>query len=166
MNPLIQAIKNNNPHQLKLLLDVGHDPNKEVADEEFLRLKIDPLSIAPSNNIGYAEVLLKAGVNLKTIINPVIFVPPLMHAAHSNLPVTAQLLIEHGADLNYCNDLNITSLIEASKNSAMEVAKLLLENGADTHVVEWEGYTALEHAKQRRNTELILEIGKYPNTQK
>ena len=73
MNPLIRAIENNNINQLKLLLDLGHDPNKEVADEKFPWLKIDPLAKAYSaNNIGCAEILLKAGANPKTIINTVI----------------------------------------------------------------------------------------------
>ncbi len=73
MNPLVQAIENNNIHQLKLLLDLGHDPNKETANENFPWLKSDPLSKAHSaNNIGCAEVLLKAGANPKTIINGVI----------------------------------------------------------------------------------------------
>ncbi len=74
-----------------------------------------------------------------------------MHAANNNLPETAQLLIEHGAEVNYCNDLNITPLIEAAKNNVNEVALLLLEHGADIETTDWEGLIALDHAKQRNN---------------
>lgn len=73
MNPLIQAIKNNSPHQLKLLLDLGHDPNKKTAQEDYPWFTTSPLSEAHSeNNLGCAEVLLNAGANPNTIINSVI----------------------------------------------------------------------------------------------
>lgn len=46
MNLLIQAIKNNNQNRLKLLLDLGHDPNIGIFVDEFQREKKTPLWVA------------------------------------------------------------------------------------------------------------------------
>ncbi len=52
MNPLLQAIENNNPNQLKLLLDLGHDPNKPITDEKHTwAIRQWPLLIAIAKKI-------------------------------------------------------------------------------------------------------------------
>ena len=113
---------------------------------------------------GMANFLIKVGIDVNIVDDN--NASPMLYAAHNNLHETSKLLIENGADVNYCNDINITPLIEAAKNNATEVAFLLLENGADIHIVDWEGFTALDHAKQRENKKLIVEIEKYLNNKK
>ena len=94
---------------------------------------------------------------------------PLHYASqHGHLKV-AQLLLEHGADVNSKDDRSVTPLHALSWGSGnLEVAQLLLERGADPNVrSSITGriplYVALEHGRLGL-AQLLLKHGADPNT--
>ena len=73
MNPLIQAIKNKNFHQLRLLIELGHDVNvKDDAGDSLLHIAIE------SNiSIDLIRLIIESGADVnaedKYGITPLLF---------------------------------------------------------------------------------------------
>ncbi len=64
MNPLIEAIKNNNPNQLKLLIELGYDMNvKDEYGDTLLHLA------AARNAVDCAKVSIGKGMDLRITIH-------------------------------------------------------------------------------------------------
>ncbi|KAI9927582.1 hypothetical protein AWENTII_006412 [Aspergillus wentii] len=93
-------------------------------------------------------------------------------ACRGNMEI-AQLLLQHGADVNGRiltegnNHALITPLHAAAKDSRMEMAKMLLASGASIDEVSSDGMTALDHAISRQDTEMtvfLLDSGAKPES--
>ena len=67
------------------------------------------------------------------------------------------LLIEFGAIVNQTNSTGATALhcVACSNSPVTRVAEILIECGASLEMKTREGYTALEFAKKRKNTDLV-----------
>ena len=72
----------------------------------------------------------------------------LHYAAFFDGPETAQLLVEHGADVNAFadNELGVHPLNSAAAAGQREVAAILLEHGADPNAPTRLGFTPLDAA--------------------
>ena len=69
---------------------------------------------------------------------------PLTIASRKNYTNIVQLLIEHGADINYrLTVTGATALIIASEHGHTDIVRILLEKGADTRIESANGDTAL-----------------------
>ena len=66
-------------------------------------------------------------------------------AALGYLPI-AQLLLDHGADINAPNDWGDTALIDASRSGNVAIVKLLVSRGADVNADD-DGMTALGYVE-------------------
>lgn len=77
----------------------------------------------------------------------------LHYSAERNNPDIAQLLIEHGADLNLPNNYGRTPMHLAALYKSVKVAEVLLDAGADFETKDQWGETPL---RQALNTEQIL----------
>ena len=88
--------------------------------------------------------LLEAGANPNAIGGPAYYTA-LHFAAYRNDAETAQLLIRHGADVNYCAPAANTALHLAVYMGAKDVAYILLKAGADPKA----GNCVIELARQR-----------------
>ncbi len=71
---------------------------------------------------------------------------PLLHAVHTNQLATAEVLLEHGADVNRGGPDGTTPLMMAAGYGRDEMVMLLLRHGADVHRVSRDGSTALGFA--------------------
>jgi len=74
----------------------------------------------------------------------------LHYAAFFDGPETAQLLVEHGADVNAFadNELGVHPLNSAAAAGRVDVAAVLLEQGADPNAQTRRGFTALDAARE------------------
>ncbi len=68
---------------------------------------------------------------------------PLMGAVESANDGLVQLLIEHGAHINYANIMGNTALRLAVNGGLTNIAQLLIEHGADINAIDHLGYTPL-----------------------
>lgn len=80
-------------------------------------------------------------------VNQSTTISPLMMATTRGYLEIAELLIKHGANVNYVNssDQN-TPLIKAAERGHLDIIKLLLKNGANFRMENCLGRTAVEEA--------------------
>lgn len=163
MNPLIQAIERNNPNQLKLLLDLGHDPNVKLSIQHkfYYRKNKTPLWFAFENkNMQCAQILLNSGANPNAIMENVV----------SSLDYDwCELILDYGANPNaifhkskshphYHHDFNFpeTPLHYFAEKNKIELIELLILYGADIHLeIYREGKTPMISAINSKSVEAI-----------
>ena len=82
----------------------------------------------------------------------------LVFAAREGDLETAQVLLDHGADINQTTQYGWTALLTATQNRNYVLASYLLERGADPNIANKGGWTPLYIATDNRN----IEGGDYP----
>src|SRR5690606_31950656 len=144
---------NNDIEAASRLIAAGADVNARDTIED------SPYLVAGAH--GRVEILrltLANGANLKSVnrFGGTALIP----AAEKGHPEAVALLIEAGVDLDHVNRLGWTALLEAviltdGGPTAQLVVKLLLDAGADQTIPDFDGKTALDHAKMRRFPEIV-----------
>jgi ankyrin repeat protein len=72
----------------------------------------------------------------------------LLHlAANSRMPAILQLLVSHGAEVDWQNEEGMSALHVAAMWGNVAAVRLLLDSGADPVVVDEEDRTPLDHAQ-------------------
>ena len=66
-----------------------------------------------------------------------------------------QFLLNHGAEVNACDDEGCTALMYASRRGSIQLVQILLDNGAHLEAQDEKGKTALAFACCSRSTELV-----------
>lgn len=179
---LIQAVKDRDLSQVRVLLDSGVDVNQSEADGsgalhwsvhrdslEITRLLLDagsdintknryevaPLSLAANNgNTEMIAMLLEAGAFPNTAMaeNETV----LMTAARTGIVESVALLIDAGANVNAREDWRGQSaLMWAAGEGNLEVTNLLIEKGADISARSNRGFTPLLFAAREGKTEIV-----------
>lgn len=147
---LIQAIRENNVEEVKILLENGVDVNKED------KVGITPLiQAAMGENIEIVKLLVTNGADVN--INTERFGSALSAAASAGNMETIEYLIEKKADLNLQDRDGRTALMMAIYTSHPKIAKLLIDSGADVNIKAssdrpssmYSGWTALMLAAMR-----------------
>lgn len=160
--PLYRAADKGFNSVVQVLLAHGADPNARAKDGAT------PLHTAMGQRaIIDALIARKANVNAAEDDGTT----PLHIAAARGLDSIAQLLIEHGAQVDAKDKLNKTPLARAVEQMQIPTAKLLLANKADPNVQFYQdkgldSENLLHLAASRRNlpmTELLLQNGAKPN---
>lgn len=172
---LIHAVINNNLDVTKLLLDVYPD-NIDIPDST----KNTPLLYAVADgNIEMTKLFLEKGayVSDNTLFlviqrddepllellldykaNPNIFISPhtpLMYAAANDKYNMCEMLLEHGADVNFANDNGMTAILYACKNGSVELVNLLVYYGALIFDSDNRGQDCLMKAAQGNNVQVM-----------
>ncbi len=71
---------------------------------------------------------------------------------------TAELLIEHGADVNARTDTENTPLHLASAHGPANFVRLLLDRGAEVNAVDQDGMTPLHYAARAQTLEIVVSL--------
>jgi len=88
----------------------------------------------------------------------------LILAADSGNQEIVDLLLDNGANVNYCSDTGETPLAAACFNGSIELVKLLLEKGANIEHVDRFGVSILDNA--RDHPELVIFLKNFQNQKK
>jgi len=137
-NYFIENTKEENNEELKKLLD--------ITQTEF----------SSENEILAAQAILAgADANLQIGTNPTN--PVLIESIKNRHNKLAQLLIEHGADINGANNQGDTPLIVAVKDSP-DIVKILLEYEADPNIPNKSRQTPLMFAALNMNEKITQQL--------
>jgi Ankyrin repeats (3 copies) len=154
---------------------------KSISDREKLIKKLAPVNLydahrarlikaldAQLDNLNYpkkgsspdhAGMIQSAKDVLRNSANPNIVMgndtPLIIDAANRNDTQLIELLLENGADVNFCDSLGKTALMVASRNASVDLMNTLLQAGASVHQTDSGGYTALAHAVLKSHKEAV-----------
>jgi ankyrin repeat protein len=127
---------------VQLLLKYKADPNDSQTDGQSLLF-----SALSHTNI--LEALLDAGAKVDPVSTDDYQWTPLCVAANKNIAPAVEILLQHGANPNVCNQNGSTPLHWAAYHLAdSKVFELLLANKADPNVRDTEGNTPLNRIKR------------------
>jgi ankyrin repeat protein len=88
---------------------------------------------------------------------------PLIFAVRGSHVDIVRFLLDSGAKVDVqSKKQGMTALIAAAAVGNVEVVKLLLEHGADKELVQWNGWSALDRARQFEHPEIIVLLGGEP----
>lgn len=120
---------------------------------------------ARCNHIQVAELLISKGaeVNVANLEEETIDIrcskSPLMAAVQHGHDEMTRLLISHGSDPNYADQLTgWTPLMLAASNGHKTAVSILLKNAADCNLVNNCGHTALDIARKMRRKDIENEL--------
>lgn len=140
---------------VKLLLDAGADPNAKT-DANFTPI----MAAARSQNSALISLLIDQSADVSAV--DIHGHTPLMcllseagvsQAAQQNCVRT---LIRAGATINARSESGSTALMKAAWFGLDEAVRVLLECGADASLVDNTNRTALEIAKQRQHSQIVM----------
>lgn len=164
--PLMHAAYRNHVPSVETL--AAHGANLEAESPEGQTA----LTIALSHRKFWsAQALVKAGANVNHAASYEGMTPLMMvtlqdksktRAAHVMSGVEpvemAEILLEHGAEVNAETYDGVTALMLAAGNNNSAIIALLLQNGANLNARDDGGDTALEIAKELRNPEAVTTL--------
>jgi ankyrin repeat domain-containing protein 17 len=110
---------------------------------------------------GVLHLLIQYGVDINDATRKPFYFTPLQWASYKGCMDVAQILMEHGAEINAVSSEG-TPLYHASKTGRLEIVQLLLEHEADVHIRAPGCKTPFEAATDGGHTQisqLLLEYG-------
>ncbi len=182
--PLHQAIRNQEPDLVGLLLDAGarleaRDASgwtalmkaawaNDAGSVGRLLAKRAPVDTVSSDgwsalelavsyaDVGVVQALLDKGANVRRA-NPTGFTPVMFAVARDD-PAILEAVLARGAEVNHANQAGVTALMLAAAAGREAVAKRLLAAGADPSARNREGKTAADLAQARGDTALARRL--------
>ena len=160
VTPLVAALAGEHFQTARILYDNGANPNVRGHVEST------PLhSAAWYGQLQMIKVLLgyKADVDARTEdgLTPLHFISglPGNRVFPQLLGSVARVLLEHGADVNACDNRNSTPLHQAVRTKRVEVVRVLLEHGASVDAEDGEGRTPFQVTMDPDIIKLLSEHG-------
>lgn len=160
--PLTLAVSIGNIDVIRLLIHYGANVNPLVSGDSRSPL----MEAIEKKRIRIAELLIKAGanVNAQNEAGTVLY-----YAALNGSVSGIELLIDAGADMDYCPDMSLSPLQRATLGGNIEACKTLLERGAKVDQKSCWGMTALHYATENNWIEiasLLVSHGANPEEKK
>ena len=172
--PLMHASWNGHIDVVNLLLAKGANVNGRGPNMQSALIRAADHS-DDEDALAVVQALLAADITMYTVdVGSHENESALSNASrHGNLAVV-QALLDHGADVNTCDDCwCTTALIEATRNGRLAVVKALLDKGADVSIAEVadldnaeEAETALIIAERLGETEIKKALEQHQGTSK
>jgi len=115
-----------------------------------------PLQLAVNaKKIDNVRTLLKNGANLAFTHN---LIPPLLMAARSGYNDILKVLLDHGADIEACDNKGWTALLCAAKQGKTACVATLLDYGANKDHVSKDQHSALTLACADKHFDILLAL--------
>ncbi len=156
-NALISAAKGAQANMVRMLLDMGMDPNSRSRQGRTALIELANFASMLPRKPGICEtarLLLERGADVNarddqkhTALTLVCWSPFSQGAIDADL---VALLVEHGANVNSVGPAKFSPLHRAAEKDAAAVAKLLLDAGANVFAEDLYGRMPLEVAEQSR----------------
>ena len=153
---------------LKTLLDRGVDPNISTIDPYNNKEHIPLLQATRNGSYEVSKALLEHGADPQAHDRSNF--TALHWATWGGSRQTVMLLkclLDHGANINACNDPGRTPLCCAIIRGDLVAVNVLLDEGADPNIPDKDGCTALDHAVSRGHTNMVDDLlahGANPDT--
>jgi len=164
LTPLDIAVSNSNSIQIiSYLIENGADVNEEISDKSELYSGFTPLHFAAGNENGVEIVkfLIEKGANVNAKVSDKSesyygYTPLHFAAMNENGLEIAKRLIEKGAYINATDEEGCTPLHVAARFNQQRVAALLINSQASTGILNDEGITAANVAKNFSNFDIYM----------
>ena len=151
--PLLVAVWRNDIEAARALIAAGADVNAKDAIQD------SPYLVAGAHGrLEILEMILANGADLESTnrYGGTALIP----AAEKGHPGAVDMLIAAGVDADHVNRLGWTALLEVTiltdgGPAAQHSVRSLLKAGADTGIKDFDGRTALHHARARRLTGIV-----------
>jgi ankyrin repeat protein len=152
ITPLMIAAITDDAEIVGLLLKAGADP--ETYTLAGLNALILAAQLGKANAI---RALVEGGAQVDSVDKiPIDGFTPLTYAISRRQPEAVRALIDVGADINQRIGKNKeTPVIAAVRTSFIEAARMFIDAGADLTLRSNEGKTALDYAKELKDTEMV-----------
>lgn len=153
---LMYAAINGHYEVVKLLLENGANPNIKALNGGTALI----LASAKKENTNIINILLDYGSDINAMIedDKMTGVTSLYYAAYNFFEFNVKTLLERGADPNIevivYGQLETSPLIAAAAVGSYTSVKLLIEHGADINYKDSRGYTALDYAIDKGDSEI------------
>ena len=156
LSPLIVAIHQNNIEIIKLLLNLGEDPNAKTSydNETCLHFAVSKKSFE------ITRLLLSYGA-LTEVFTRAKHITPLYQAVLQNSMDLVNILISYGADVNVQKSNGATPLIIALENNNTEMACKLITEGANLNYELDGGINLLHYFAYHGNSKIITFLLQY-----
>lgn len=146
-SPLLWASGLGTPEMVKYLISKGAEVN--VVDVNGMTPLLWASGIGGSETVA---VLLSAGADVE-VADRITGDTALMRAARTGRPETVKLLLGAKSKVNARNQVGMTPFMLAAASGSVEKLKLLKDAGADIAAKDVKGWNALDHARNRVDTE-------------
>jgi len=155
-NPGLDQASADRLERVRQSLQQGLDVNKADADGRtaLMMAAFDGYTEVVELFVEYeAEVDLRDGAGRTA----------LMYAASGPFPQTVELLIKSGADVNLIDTVERwTALMIAAAEGLQPVVEVLLRHGADIDITDADGDAAIDHARNRKQSHIVVLLESWP----
>jgi ankyrin repeat protein len=136
---------------------------EEILGPHRYKQAVDLRDAANRGDLGRVKELLAEGADVNAPCRALVVLPghvraltTALHAASfNNAFAVAELLVDHGAEVNAKNESDRTSLHAAAMVGATELVKLLLAHGAEVNVQDQKGRTPLHEAVFKGDVDVV-----------
>ena len=145
--PLMYALEQSCLESFEELLELGADPNIPTQDGRT----VTAWAIGKKESLTYLRLALEhdADPNQLSFTRASKSKQPALRFAINNGTVEhTELLIKHGADIDYLYEKRSRPLLQAMGSGKFDIALLLLKSGADYAVKDTEPFSFLEYIRQ------------------
>lgn len=152
---LFVAVMGSKFQSLRTLLAAKPPPNLEIANVHGTTPLYQSLHLRKAD---MTEVLLNAGASPNAIWGPFKRSALIQAVVYKALPIV-ELLVSHGADLDFTDSQGDTALIHSVKSNCAEIVRFLVKTGVTVTAQNLNGLTALDLARSSNENEIIGILG-------
>jgi len=154
ITPLLWVLGTKNKELFDLLLVAGANPNLQTKRGASVMGYV-----AAMPNSFFLKTVLKHGGN-PNLVDPDTLDTPLVEAIMHDQFANMEILVEHGADLNYAKPMGHTVMMDAAALNRYDMVHYLLASGANPALTTTNGHTIADRLRKDLQNPNLLRTGK------